>query len=249
MSEMLPVVILAGGLARRLWPLTARIPKALVDVAGEPFLAHQLRLLRSHGIAEVVICAGHLGDRIAQFAGDGSAWGLRVQYSSDGDRLLGTAGAICKALPLLGEAFFVIYGDSYLPCDYAAAQKAFQSSGKLALMTVCENRDRWDASNVEFADGRILAYSKTCKTAAMRHIDYGLGVIRREAFDEAPPASPYDLAELYRQLLDRGELAALDVRQRFYEIGSFQGLEEMRRLLGGGTVQGGTVGLHSPIPA
>src|ERR1044071_9702153 len=114
---MLPIAILAGGLATRLRPMTETIPKALVEIAGEPFLAHQLRLLRAAGYERVVLCVGYLGKMVREFAGDGSAFGLYVEYSFDGPTLLGTAGAIVRALPLLGPRFSVIYGDSYLPCD------------------------------------------------------------------------------------------------------------------------------------
>jgi NDP-sugar pyrophosphorylase family protein len=147
---MLPIAILAGGLATRLRPITETIPKALIEVAGEPFLAHQLRLLRRYGFERVVLCVGYLGEMIQAFAGNGAAFGLRVEYAFDGPQLLGTGGALRRALPLLGERFAVIYGDSYLPCDYQAALAAFDDSGKLGLMSVYRNEGRWDTSNVEF---------------------------------------------------------------------------------------------------
>jgi len=230
-ERLYPVAILAGGLATRLRPLTATVPKALLDVNGEPFIAHQLRLLRSHGIDGVVICAGHLGEMTRDYVGDGARFGLAVEFSFDGPRLLGTAGAIKAALPLLGEAFFVLYGDSYLPCDYRAVQREFTRSGKLALMTVFRNENRWDKSNVELAGGCILAYDKVRQTPGMCHLDYGLGVMSARAFDDMPGGTPQDLAALYQSLLARGELAAWEADQRFYEIGSFEGLEETRRYL------------------
>jgi NDP-sugar pyrophosphorylase family protein len=228
---LLPVAILAGGLATRLQPLTTTIPKALIEVNGEPFIAHQLRLLRAHGITHVVICAGHLGDMLQAYEGDGEKFGVQVRFAFDGTRLLGTAGALKQALPLLGEAFFVLYGDAYLPCDYGAIQTAFEHSGRLALMTVFANAGRWDRSNVELSDGRMLAYDKQHPTLQMRHIDYGLGVFRRTAFAAVPETQCYDLATLYQELLARGALAAYEVGQRFYEIGSFAGLEETRQYL------------------
>jgi NDP-sugar pyrophosphorylase family protein len=229
--ELLPVAILAGGLATRLHPLTRILPKALVDVNGEPFIAHQLRLLQASGIERVVVCAGHLGEMIQAFVGAGTRFGLRVEFSFDGPRLLGTAGAVKQALPLLEETFFVLYGDSYLPCDYRAVHTAFEKSGKLALMTVFRNGGRWDRSNVQFVDGCILAYDKQHPTERMHHIDYGLGVLHRSAFEMIPDDQPFDLATLYRDLLSRGHLAAYEVEQRFYEIGSLAGLEETRRYL------------------
>jgi NDP-sugar pyrophosphorylase family protein len=223
--------ILAGGLATRLRPITERIPKALVDIEGEPFIAHQLRLLHSKGIRRVVLCLGYLGDMVRQFVGDGSAFGLGVEYSFDGPTLRGTAGAIHQALPLLGSVFFVLYGDSYLPCDYAAVEEAFRQSGKMGLMTVFRNEGQWDSSNVEFADGRILAYDKKNRTPRMRHIDYGLGAFDRRTFEALAPGSVYDLATMYQDLLAADELAACEVKERFYEIGSPAGIEELSQLL------------------
>ncbi|MFN7993964.1 MAG: sugar phosphate nucleotidyltransferase [Bryobacteraceae bacterium] len=225
---MLPVAILAGGLGTRLLPVTERIPKALVEINGEPFLAHQLRLLRSRGIERAVICIGQHGELIREFAGTGDRFGLRVEYSADGPALLGTAGALRKALPLLGEAFFVLYGDSYLPCSYVDVAEAFRAGGKAGLMTVYRNEGRWDTSNVEFSQGQIVAYDKQNRTSAMNHIDYGLGVLSRSAFQGQPRAG---LTELYRDLLSHNELAAFEVSERFYEIGSFAGIEELSKYL------------------
>jgi NDP-sugar pyrophosphorylase family protein len=223
--------ILAGGLATRLRPITERIPKALVDIDGEPFIAHQLRLLHSKGIRRVVLCLGYLGEMVCEFVGDGTAFGVEAEYSFDGPTLRGTAGAIHQALPLLGSAFFVLYGDSYLPCDYAAVEEAFRQSGKMGLMTVFRNEGQWDSSNVEFADGRILAYDKKNRTPRMRHIDYGLGAFDRRTFEALAPGSVYDLATTYQDLLAADELAACEVKERFYEIGSPAGIDELTQLL------------------
>jgi NDP-sugar pyrophosphorylase family protein len=223
----LPVVILAGGLGTRLGDITREIPKALVEVNGEPFLAHQLRLLRAHGIQRVILCISYRGEMIERFAGDGSAFGLDIEYSYDGPTLLGTAGAIRAALPLINDSFYVLYGDSYLLCDYRAIAESFQQGGKQALMTVYRNEGAFDTSNVEFEHGRIIAYDKKHRTPKMHYIDYGLGLFRREAFARVPAAEPYDLAALYQDLLARGELDAYEVKERFYEIGSLTGLEEL----------------------
>lgn len=231
MTRLFPVAILAGGLATRLRPLTDAIPKALVDINGEPFVFHQLRLLRRAGIERVVLCVGYLGEQVAERVGDGAALGLDVTYSLDGPQLLGTAGAVKRALSLLGDSFFVVYGDSYLECDYAAVQKAFVESDKPALMTVYRNEGNWDTSNVEFAGGRILAYDKRQHTPRMRHIDYGLGVFHATAFDGVRAGETCDLAALYQALLARDRLAACEVAQRFYEVGSPAGIDELRQHL------------------
>jgi len=228
---MLPAAILMGGTATRLRPVTETIPKALVDINGEPFVAHQLRLLESRGIRRVVLCVGYLGEMIRDFVGDGTRLGVEAAYSFDGPVLRGTAGAIHQALPLLGDRFFVIYGDSYLPCDYAAIQKSFESSGKPGLMTVYGNQDQWDASNVEFENGRILAYDKRVRTPRMRHIDYGLGLFHKGAFEHVRPGGIKDLAEIYQELLSRDQLAAFEVSERFYEVGSFPGINGLSAVL------------------
>jgi N-acetyl-alpha-D-muramate 1-phosphate uridylyltransferase len=224
---MLPVAILAGGLATRLRPVTETIPKALVDINGEPFLAHQLRLLAASGIRRVTMLVAYGAHMIEEYAGDGRRFGLELTYSPDGPELRGTAGAVAQARPLLTESFFVLYGDSYLPCDYAAVERAFIESGKAALMTVYHNRNQWDTSNVRFGDGRILAYDKKARTPEMRHIDYGLGAFHASAFDAIPEHGTHDLADLYRTLLERGELAGYEAGQRFYETGSFAGIQEL----------------------
>jgi N-acetyl-alpha-D-muramate 1-phosphate uridylyltransferase len=228
---MFPVAILAGGLATRLRPVTEKIPKSLIEINGEPFLAHQLRLLARNGIRRATLCVGYLGEMIEDYAGNGGRFGVDLTYSPDGPELRGTAGAIAQALPLLGDRFFVLYGDSYLPCDYRAVQQAFENSRKPALMTVFHNRDQWDSSNVRFEDGRILAYNKKLRTPEMRHIDYGLGVFDRAAFHGIPEQGAYDLANLYQQILSEGALAGCEVAQRFYEVGSFQGIEELSAYL------------------
>lgn len=234
-QEMLPIAILAGGLATRLRPLTEKIPKALLEINGEPFIACQLKLLHSKGIRQVVICVGYLGEMIVDYVGNGSQFDLDVSYSFDDpnncSQLLGTGGALKRALPLLGAAFLVVYGDSYLPCDYQAAQQTFFSSDKQALMTVFRNEGQWDKSNVEFAGQEILVYDKRQQTASMKYIDYGLGIFKRTAFAEVPEHTPCDLADLYGSLLQQRQLAAHVVTQRFYETGSLSGIKELESYL------------------
>ncbi|MBI3646673.1 MAG: NTP transferase domain-containing protein [Acidobacteriales bacterium] len=220
---MLPVAILAGGRGTRLRPLTETLPKSLVELNGEPFIAHQLRLLRESGIDRVVLCVGILGQMIADFVGNGKSFGLDVQYSFAGSELLGTAGALKRALPVLGGQFFVLYGDSYLVCPYRDIEKSFLSCGKAALMTVFRNEGKWGSSNVEYADGRILAYDKTRSTPRMHHIDYGLGVFLDCAFKSSPQQ---DLSGVYGDLINSQQLVAFEVHERFYEIGSPEGLAE-----------------------
>ncbi|MBA7636641.1 UTP--glucose-1-phosphate uridylyltransferase [subsurface metagenome] len=227
----LPVAILAGGLATRLRPITQTIPKSLLPVAGKPFIEHQLALLSENGLDQVIICVGHLGEKIRDTIQDGSRLGLKVEYSFDGPLQLGTAGALKKAIPLLGETFFVLYGDSYLEIDYQKVQAAFRQSKKLSLMTVYRNEGQWDRSNVLLKEGKIIRYDKKNPEQGMRHIDYGLGILTAEALSLVPDNKPYDISEVYSQLAARGRLAALEVTRRFYEIGSPEGLKETEQYL------------------
>jgi len=229
----LPVAILAGGLATRLNPVTTTVPKALVDVAGRPFAEHQLDWLRRQGVERVVLCVAHLGEMIRDALGNGAKWNLHIDYVFDGGTLLGTAGALKRALPVLGEAFFVLYGDSLLTCDLPVIERAFRASGRAGLMTVFRNDDKWDRSNVLFRDGRLLRYDKVNRTPEMQHIDYGLGVLTDRALAPVPPDRPFDLAAVYQRLLADDDLAGVETTDRFYEIGSPEGLEETRAFLAG----------------
>jgi NDP-sugar pyrophosphorylase family protein len=227
----LPVAILAGGLATRLRPLTAKVPKVLLEVAGEPFANHQLRLLAHNRIRRVVYCLGYLGEQVVETVGDGSRFGLEVSYVFDGERLMGTGGAIVGALHELDERFFILYGDSYLDTDYQAIDAAHCASGKPALMTIYANAGRWDTSNVEFADGRIIRYSKKDRNERMRYIDYGLSVVHRSIFEGLSRHGAIDLATIFEELANNGELAGFEVSRRFYEIGSFAGISELQSYL------------------
>jgi len=226
-NDLFPVVILAGGLATRLHPLTTTIPKSLIPIHGEPFIAHQLRLLQQNGIQKIIMCIGHLGEQIIDKIGDGNQFGLQISYIKDGAQLLGTAGAIKQALPHLPDNFFVLYGDSYLSCHYATIQNAFLNGRKHALMTIFKNQGQWDSSNVEFKYGQILQYDKKNKTSRMHHIDYGLGIFNKQAFNFIPDNMEYDLALIYQTLVVQQELAAFEVTERFYEIGSLAGITEL----------------------
>ncbi|HVF71477.1 MAG TPA: nucleotidyltransferase family protein [Chthoniobacterales bacterium] len=226
-----PLAILAGGMGTRLRPITEQIPKALVTVAGEAFLAHQLRLLERAGVRRVIMCVGYRGEMIESQFGDGERFGIELSYSYDGPKFLGTGGAIRKALDSLGQHFLVLYGDSYLPIDYAAPAKAFRASGKLGLMTVFRNEGRWDKSNVCFEDDGIMRYDKKEVLPEMKHIDYGLGLFHSEAFSAWRRDEAFDLADVYRDLVANGQLAGYEVTQRFYEIGSPAGLAELDSFL------------------
>lgn len=225
---MLPVVILMGGFAKRMRPLTETVPKALLPVASRPFIDWQLELLERQGIKKVILCVGHLGEQIEEHVSMRS-YGMNIMFSFDGEAQLGTGGAVKKAAVLTQGEFFVLYGDSYLETDYAQVEKTWRESGKSALLTVFRNEDRWDISNTAFQDGRILRYSKTERDVDMKYIDYGLGILTSKLLDDY--GQRFDLADVYSRLAAKGRLAGYEARNRFYEIGSFGGLEELEQKL------------------
>jgi NDP-sugar pyrophosphorylase family protein len=219
-----PVCILAGGLGTRLGERVRDTPKPLLEVAGEPFLVHQLRLLAAHGVSEVVLCVGYRGEQIESRIGT-ERFGIRVLYSFDAPELDGTLGAIRRALALLGERFLILYGDTYLRIDYAAVARSWRESGLPAVMTVLRNEDRWDSSNVLYGDGMVLRYDKRAPTPEMHWIDYGLGGLTAGALEQVPDTEG-DLAVLYQRLAQRGELLGFEASERFYEIGTTAALAE-----------------------
>jgi MurNAc alpha-1-phosphate uridylyltransferase len=223
---MLPIAIIAGGLGTRLAPITETVPKALVPVNGRPFIDWQLKLLQANGITDIVMCVGYLGEMIEEYLGNGSLFGCTVSYSYDGPERVGTAGAIAKALPLLGPRFFITYGDSYLNCDYRSIEDAFVRSGKPALMTVFRNDGMFVPSNVRYRDGRIEAYEKLRPSPDTHHIDYGVSLFERSAFADVPLDRPTDLATVFQDLVKAGALAGYEVPTRFYEVGTPEGIAQ-----------------------
>jgi NDP-sugar pyrophosphorylase family protein len=222
---------LAGGLAKRLRPLSESVAKVMVEVAGEPFIAHQLRLLRRESITHVVLCVGYLGQQVEDFVGDGSRYGLTVDYCYDGPVLLGTGGALRRALGQLGPEFLVMYGDSWLDASFAPVVDTFRASGRSALMTVYRNSNRWDRSNVWFEDGHIRVYDKENWVPQMQYIDWGLSMVKAEVLTAEPADEPIDLAAIYSALARKDLLAGYEMTTRFYEIGSPAGLRETDELL------------------
>ena len=230
------IAILAGGLATRLYPLTKNIPKSMVMIAGKPFLQYQVELLRRHNITDIVLCVGHLSEQIKGYFGDGSRFGVRIRYSDEGERRLGTAGALKWAEPLLEDVFFVMFGDSYLMLDYKAIMDYFLAYDRLGLMVVYRNENRYDTSDVVIKDGLVVAYDKENPTPEMVYINEGLSILRKEALSFIPRGQPLSLQQFFRILIEQRQLLAFETKQRFYEIGSFAGLEEFSRLVSEGGI-------------
>jgi NDP-sugar pyrophosphorylase family protein len=229
-------VILAGGLGTRLGDLTGGLPKPMVDINGRPFLEYELALLRKHGIEEIVLCVAYQADKISDHLGDGSGFGVHIQYSVEQEELLGTAGAVKQAEPLLNDVFFLAYADSYLEFDYEGALEDFDRRPHPAMMIVFRNDNHLERSNVIVEDGLVKVYDKENFLPQMAYINFGVSVLRKEALDSIPQGKPYSQEEWYQDLIKGGRLAAFETRKRFYEIGSPAGLAEFRRLVSAGVL-------------
>lgn len=230
-------VILAGGLGKRLKPLTEKIPKSMVPIQGKPFLEYQLDLLRRCGISDIVLCVGYLGEKIKNYFCDGKGFGVKIEYSEETEKLLGTAGALKNALDLLDDTFFITYGDSYLILDYRGVMRYFKKFNKLGLMVVYKNFDRYEKSNVVVEGDLIKIYTKQRRAPDMVYIDFGVSVLRKKALDLLPKGKVIDLEEFYHELIIRKELLAFETQQRFYGVGSQKGLKEFERLVSSGQIK------------
>ena len=228
-DELPPICLLAGGLGTRLGETVRDTPKPLLNIAGEPFLIHQLRLLARHGATRVVLCVGYLGELIENRIGP-SQFGIEIAYSYDGQSPIGTLGAVRKAASALGDRFLVLYGDTYLRLDYRAVVNEWEDSGLPALMTVLRNEGQWDVSNVHFDGTRVIRYDKRAPVPEMSWIDYGLGGLRSQSLDLLPDTAD-DLADLYHELAGRGELFGFEANERFFEIGTPESLAETGEFL------------------
>jgi len=224
------VVILLGGLATRLGDLTRDEPKSMVKIWGKPFLEYQLEWLRRAGIENIVLCIGQMGEQIERFFGNGMKHGVNIRYSLE-DNLLGTAGALKKARALFDDVFITMYGDSYLFLNFNHVMAFFESRNKLALMTVYKNYDRYDRSNTVITDNLVKRYSKQEKTEDMVYIDYGANIFRKEVLGMIPENKSYSLDNLFPRLIEQDELLAFEVKERFYEIGSPQGLKDFEEYI------------------
>ena len=230
--------ILAGGLGTRLRPRTDKVPKAMVEVAGRPFIDYQVELLARNGVDDLVLCVGYLGELVEDHLGDGKGRGVKIRYSRDGPELLGPAGALKRAVGLLGEMFFVTYGDAYLRAPYAAVMEKLASSGDLGLMTVFRNEGRYGPSDVDVEAGRVVRYEKTHRPGEMAWVNFGLSALRKEALAIIPPGSPYGEVEFYGAMIGRGKLGAFEVSERFFEIGTPASLAEFEGFITGGRRRG-----------
>lgn len=225
------IVILCGGLATRLRPLSEKIAKSMIEIEGKPFLEYQLELLKKNGISDMIFCIGYKGEQIENYFGDGSRFGVKIRYSWEKEKLLGTGGALKKAESLLDEIFFVMYGDSYLPFNFKKSIDYFNKFNKLGLMVVYKNQNRYEKSNLLVKDNLVKQYNKENPTKEMEYIDYGVSIFRKKALKLLPENTSCDLSQIHLSLIEKDQLLAFESKIRFYETGSFQGLEEFKRYI------------------
>lgn len=225
------VVILAGGLATRLRPLTKRVPKSMIRINGKPFLQYQVELLKRNSLTDILLCIGHLGGQITDYFGDGGKFGVRLNYSEEKEELLGTGAALKKAENLLEDEFLVMYGDSYLILDYQGIVRYFHRFDRVGLMVVYKNYNKFDKSNVVVKDGFVKAYDKRDSRSEMIYIDEGIFILKKEILCDFPSHTPFPLDEIFQRLISKGELFAFETKQRFYEIGSREGLNDFKKLI------------------
>jgi len=225
------IVVLCGGKATRLYPLTKKIPKSMMRFEGKPFLEKQLDLLKKNRIFDIVLCVGYKAEQIKKYFGDGKNFGVEIKYSSDKKRLLGTGGALKKAENLLEDSFLVMWGDSYLPFNFQKAIKFFKKSNKPGMMIVFKNLNKYEPSNVEVKNNLVKSYSKKRKTKKMKYIDYGISIYRKEVLKHLPKNQICDLTKLQQALIKKRQLLAYPAEKRFYQIGSPDGLEELKNYI------------------
>ena len=224
-------LIIAGGLGTRLGQLTLNQPKSMIQILGKPFIEYQFDLLTKGSVTDVVLCLGYQGKQIADYCGDGRKFGVNLRYSFE-DKPLDTAGAIKLAEPLLEEYFFTLYGDSYVFIDFKDMLSSIRKGNKIGAMSVFQNQDRFDKSNTAVVDGGVTFYSKE-QRANLKYIDYGVNLFRKEVLKLIPNGEPYSMGTLFNQLIGRQELLAYEVKKRFFEIGSVNGLTEFTEYVKG----------------
>lgn len=224
-------VILAGGLGTRLRPMTQNVPKAMALVSKKPFLEYEICLLRKSGINDFVLCVGYLGKMVEDYFGDGSRWGVRIRFSYDGPKPMGPAGALRKALPFLGDFFFVTYGDAYLRANYQGVMEALLGSSKLGVMTVYHNRNMYGNSDVVVRGDRIVRYDKKSRGKGMEWVNFGATALKKSALNLIASDKKCSEEEFYGELIRRHELLAFIVQERFYEIGNLESLREFKQFI------------------
>jgi NDP-sugar pyrophosphorylase family protein len=222
------IVILCGGLGTRLSHLTKYTPKSMIQIEGKPFLEYQIENLKKQSIKDIVLCVGHLSEKIEEYFGKGEKFEVNIKYSYEKEKLFGPIGALKNTEPLLEETFFIMYGDSYLSVDLHKVQNYFMQHDKPALMVVYKNQDKYDRSNLIVQDNMVIGYGEKERTRDMIYIDYGTSILRKKILEILPKDTPISTEQFFSDLVKKRELMAFEAEERFYHIGDLESLEEFR---------------------
>lgn len=225
------MVILCGGLATRLGNLAKDIPKSMIKIKNKPFLEHQIENLKNHSIKDIVLCVGHLSDKIENYFGNGKKFGVNILYSYDKDKPLGPIGALKNAEPLLEDIFFIMYGDSYLNVDFQKIYSYFIKQNKLGLMAVYKNFNKYDKSNLIVKNNLVVAYGEKNRTQDMIYIDYGTSILRKKSLNSISKNTFYSTGQFFSELILNKQLIAFEIEERFYHIGNPDALIDFRNFI------------------
>ena len=230
MSENLEqVVIIAGGLGTRLYPITKRVPKSMVKVGPKPFFEHQIELCRKNGIRNIVFCGGYLWEEVWKYFGRGRGFGVEIDYSIE-EEILDTGGALKNAYPWLDREFFVLYGDSYLVFDWQEAYGFFTRSQAKGLMTVWEATNGFKPQVSIDERGFVKEFTKENFKPEMKYIEYGLNILKKNIIFEVP-GEKFPIGDYFNLLIEKRSLVSFKVKNKFFEAGSFEGINELKRLI------------------
>ena len=224
-------VILCGGLGTRLRPLTYDIPKPMIPFGDKPFLQILIDYFKAQGVEKFVFCTGHLHEQIEKHFGDGSQLGVEIVHSVELEPL-GTGGALLNSRHLLDEQFFFAFGDSYLPLELRHLTRVQKESNALGVITVYMNNDKIASNNVRIMpDGRVQDYIKKNPPTSMNGLEAGLSLFNKNILNHAP-GRIFSLEEaIFPKLINPGKLFGLLTNQRFYDIGTPDGLELARKAI------------------
>lgn len=227
-------VILAGGLGTRLGNITKSIPKPMVPIAGRPYLEYQLEFLRQQGLTDILLLVGYLGEQIEDYFGDGSRFGLTIRYCQEATPQ-GTGGALRDAGSLLADRFLLLYGDSFLPVNYAAVIcELDRDAAAVGVAVVYDNRESTTVPNNIAIDeaGYVVRYAKDAEqTPDLRYVEAGVQSFRRSILDYLPAGQPVSLEkEAFPRLIAEHKLLAFPTQERFYDIGTPERLAKIEQV-------------------
>ena len=219
-------ILLCGGKGTRVSRYTKHVPKCLIDINGKPFLYHQLKFLKKNNIKKVIISSGYLSKKIKDYLKKDIRF-INFKIKEDGKKLLGTGGAVLKSLNFLKKNFFVIYGDSYLRFRL----KELKKDKKLPTMAIFKNYNKYDKSNVEIKKYEFIHYHEKKNRNKCKFIDYGVSYLNKDIFKNYKKNKKFDLSALFQDISKKNMLKGHIVKKRFYEIGSYKGIKDLKKFI------------------